>query len=376
MPPDSNLFVMEHSKKIINILLNILFCAALLRFFTQNAFLRPYAGSAAKELAGGLLLLASLYANYFLLYPKLHEKHCWLYWGCVIALVFIAACIDIAIAYENIEKCCAPIIQAKGRFDYYSKCIIFVAGRNLAFNFFPFMLRERQMLQQALNKEVQIVYQEFRKIDVIDKEKNLVFIPIDDIYYCVKNSNENHFYTVEGKDYYRPGSMKHLEQLFSEEEFIRISPSIMVPFRFIRSCDGNGVLMKNMPWSPQKLYFEFDPKHRVEIARKVGMGLRNYRAESREKRQKPVRNTKNRKPSVPPKEKLDEILIDIMLHPGFNTKKLNEDTGFSLSTIERCITELRKKRFIQHEGSKKTGGYRVTKKGAAAIGEEQAAVSS
>ena len=66
---------MKHLDKIVAVLLNLLFCGALLWFFTRNSILRPYAGSSFKETIAGVLLLGSLYLNYFLLYPKLYQKH-------------------------------------------------------------------------------------------------------------------------------------------------------------------------------------------------------------------------------------------------------------------------------------------------------------
>lgn len=66
---------MKYSYSVVAILLNILFCAILLWFFSYNAFLRPYLGSTVKEFISGLLLLVTLYANYYILYPKLYLSH-------------------------------------------------------------------------------------------------------------------------------------------------------------------------------------------------------------------------------------------------------------------------------------------------------------
>ena len=65
----------KQTRTIIIVLLNVLFCAYMLWFFARNTYLRPYAGSTTRELLAGLILLITLYANYFLLYPKLHKKH-------------------------------------------------------------------------------------------------------------------------------------------------------------------------------------------------------------------------------------------------------------------------------------------------------------
>lgn len=46
-------------------------------------------------------------------------------------------------------------------------------------------------------------------------------------------------------------------------------------------------------------------------------------------------------------------------NPGIQRKELSEKTGKSIPTIDRHLAELQEKGFIVHEGSRKTGGYRV-----------------
>ena len=149
---------MKHQNTIISISLNVLFCAALLWFFSRNAFLRPYAGSTTKEILAGLVLLGSLYINYFLLFPKLYEQRSYIaYWLLVLAISIIAGVLDMAIAYPHISVCNAMLIETIGFTKFFALCVFFISGRNLAFNFFPFMIRERKLLQQALETETKIV---------------------------------------------------------------------------------------------------------------------------------------------------------------------------------------------------------------------------
>ena len=75
---------MKHLNIFLAVLLNVLFCAIVLYFFANYSQLRPYAGSAVKEVLAGLLMLATLYANYFLLYPLIHKKHPVVYWVVVV----------------------------------------------------------------------------------------------------------------------------------------------------------------------------------------------------------------------------------------------------------------------------------------------------
>ena len=206
---------MKNSNKIVTIVLNVLFCAALLYFFSRNSFLRPYAGSNRKEFFIGVMLLATLYINYFLLYPLLIKKRHMnvLYWLVVVLMSIAIGIIDMAIAYPNIMKCMGPAIEPIGFWRFFGTHTFMLISRDVAFNFFPFMFGERKQLQEALDAEVRIVYQDVRKLDVVDhhNKNKLILIPIDDIYYCLQDGNYTRIYTVDNIWYSRLGSMIHLE---------------------------------------------------------------------------------------------------------------------------------------------------------------------
>ena len=354
--------IMKHLNTIVIILLNILFCFGLLWFFTRNAFLRPYAGSTLKEAVAGLLLLGSLYANYFLLYPILYQKHSHnIYWLLVFFIALATGFIELAIAYQNISLCNAAIIQEFGFFSFFSKRLLFIVGRNLAFNFFPFLIGERQHFQQAFENEVKIVYQDVRKLDVTDGGNNIQLVPIEDIFYCQQQRNFTNIFMVNDKKYTRLGSMKHLQQLVGEEEFIRITTTLLVPFRHIESCKDYTVIMKKMPWEQSPTTFKLEPKTQEEVAKKVVEGILKYRTivsgKEISKKQDPPKS--KRKPTTPPKEKINEVLSFIEKHSNCNSADIIAETKFSLSTVERCLLDLKKQGLIEHSGSKKTGGYRV-----------------
>lgn len=348
---------MIQMKTIVKILLNVLFCVTLLWFFSRNAFLRPYLGSTAKECLSGLLLLATLYANYYVSYPKLHRKHIFLYWIVVAIASLLAGCIELATGYSFVVKCQAMRINELGLFGCLSKYVFLVFSRNLAFNFFPFMLRERRQLQDALNKEVSIVYQHTRLLDVCDKKNNCQLIPVDNILYCKKQGNYTYVCTVDGEELTRYCSIKYMEQLLGDKEFIHISSSVIVPYQHIASCDGNTVAMKMMSWMEEPLAFDLDisrdPKMVATI--KEHLGADQAPTEDGQPENEPEKDKKSL--SVPSKDKLDTVLNYIKAHPGCRSKEIHTQTSYSLSTVERCLSELKKQGLIQYTGSKKTGGY-------------------
>ncbi len=355
---------MKHKllKTIAVILLNVLLCATVIWLFTQNSVLRPYAGSFLKEALSALLLLGSLYANYFLLYPKIHKKYSYVaYWLSVALLAVIVGFADIAIAYPYISKCNAAVIQIVGFFTFFSTHLSYTIGRNLALNFFPYLFRERQHLRHSLEKEREIVYERVRMLDVTDKGSNIQFVSIDEILYCQQQRNFTVVYTVQNKSYTRLGSMKHLEQLFGDKEFIRITSSVLVPFRYIKSCKENMVVMRRMPWQDAPTTFALDAKNSDEIAKKVLEGLMCYKAltEGKESSVKLSRPSVKRKPIVPPDDKITKVFAFVENHPECTSADIVDKTRFSLSTVERCLSELKKYGLIEHVGSRRHGGYCV-----------------
>ena len=353
---------MKHLDKIVAVLLNLLFCGALLWFFTRNSILRPYAGSSFKETIAGVLVLGSLYLNYFLLYPKLYQKHSHIiYWLTLSVVALVTGGLDLAIAYPNIISCGAPIIEVVGLFNYFSKILLFIVGRNLALNFFPFLFRERHNYQQAFENEVKVVYQDVRKLDVVDGHSNIHLVSIDDIFYCQQKGNFTHIYLVQNKYYTRTCSMKHLEQLFGDD-FVRITNSELVPFRYIKECKDNMVIMEKMPWENEPTIFHLEPKTQKEISKRVIEGVQRYRGEvaaGDRIPKKPTRRKVKRKPAKPSDEKTQKVLSYIESHPNCNSKGIIDGTKIPLSSVERCISVLKKQGLIKHTGSKRNGGYDV-----------------
>ena len=366
--------VMRHLHIAVSIALNVLFCLALLWFFTHYSYLRPYAGSTMKEVIAALLLLFSLYINYYLLYPKLHKNHPVLYWLLVIVVSFLTACADLAVAYHGIMQCNAFIIKELGEFRYFSIHLLFIIGRNFAFNFFPFLFRERRLLQEALNTEVRIVYRDARMVDVADnKHHDMHLISKDDIYYCKQDTNYTRIYVTQGDYWYsRPGSMKYLEQLLGKDEFVRISSSLLLPYQYIKACNGSEVFMKKMTWMKEPLVFIIESKYCDQVAEQINLHLLAAKGMKNIKKQS-VQSPKKRKPILPTQDKIDEVLKYIKEHPKCRSTEISAQTKFSSSTVERCIAELRKQGLVEHIGTKKGGGYRVvnTSREAGNAGEVQ-----
>lgn len=353
---------MKRKKTALTILLNVLFCGVMLWLFARNSYLRPFSGSYFKEILAGSLLLGSLYTNYFLLYPKIYRNRPLIYWLVIVAMAVVLGFVDLTIAYNGIVSCNAQVIQYVGRLSFFSMILFFIIGRNLALNFFPFLLRERQHFQQSLEKEVKVVYQTVRMFDVTDIKNKLYLVNIDDIFYCYQERNSTSVHLVQDVCYYRLGSMKHLEQLLGNKDFIRITTNVLVPFRYIKECKDNMVIMEKMSWENEPTIFHLEPKTQKEISKRVIEGVQRYRGEvaaGDRIPQKPTRRKVKRKPAKPSDEKTQKVLSYIESHPNCNSKGIIDGTNIPLSSVERCISVLKKQGLIKHTGSKRNGGYDV-----------------
>lgn len=352
---------MKHPNKLVYILLNIVFCAVTLWFFTRNAFLRPFSGSFIKEFISGLVLLGSLYLNYFLLYPKIYQKHQYAYWIALVLIAFTTGLVDFGLAKKNTMFCAASAIQITGTFNFFLKVYFLIIVRNLSFNIFPFLLRERQYFQKSLEKEMKVVYQTVQMLDVTDKDSNIKLIPIDEIFYCHQQGNFTEVYMVQSRRYTRLGSMKHLEQLFGDD-FVRLTSTVLAPFRYIQSCKGDTVIMKKMTWEETPTTFKLDPKDQKEIAEKVEEGIMRYGAVpgGKQHQRKPARpKNKRKRPITPSDDKIKAVLSCIEKNPNCNSGDIIAETQFSLSTVGRCLYELKQQGLIEHTGSRKWGGYKA-----------------
>lgn len=352
----------KHLKTIVIILLNFLFCIMMFLILVSNSLLRPYAGSFVKESFSALLLIGSLYFNYFLLYPRIYQKYSYhIYWLAVVLMSIVVGIVDLAIAYPFIMLRNAQVIEFVGYYSFFLKALFFIIGRNLALNIFPYLFRERWHFRQSLEKEREIVYERVRMLDVTDQNSDIQLISIDEIFYCQQQRNFTVIYTVQNKSYTRLGSMKHLEQLFGEEEFIRITTTLLVPFQYIQSCQDNVVVMGKMPWEKNPTAFQLEPKTSAEITERIAefMRLKDVVSGGKEGADTSVSTVGKRKPATPPDEKIREVLSYIENHANCNSADIIAGTKYSLSTVERCLSELRKQGLIEHTGSKKSGGYRT-----------------
>ena len=115
---------------------------------------------------------------------------------------------------------------------------------------------------------------------------------------------------------------------------------------------SGGEVLEDVNFFRQEAFKE-NPDYRFCSADTIGRDLRGLAVENTEFQA--VESGKTYQFSI----KTKGLYRLIANNPGISAIKLSEMTGISSSTLNRNLNQLKAKRLITYEGSKKTGGYKV-----------------
>ena len=138
---------------------------------------------------------------------------------------------------------------------------------------------------------------------------------------------------------------------------MRISSKILIPYQYIMSCHGDEVFMKKMPWADTPISFKIETRDKDHVSNIITMKLYLTRNQRDGESHGPSQRKQN--PIKPSPEKIETVLLQIQRQPGCRANGIADLTQYSLSTVERCLSELRKRGLVEFRGSKKKGGYFV-----------------
>ena len=96
--------------------------------------------------------------------------------------------------------------------------------------------------------------------------------------------------------------MKHLAQLLGDD-FIRITATTLLPFRHIKVCKDNVVIMKKMPWQEEAITFKLESHNQEQIEEKVTEGIMTYRAKAGKKKDSQENSTSGHEEEANPTSK-------------------------------------------------------------------------
>ena len=374
---------MANKKKIVLKSVILLgFSALVIVVFRYYSMLRPGAfGAIHKEMIAGGIVLALCFLNYFILYPRLYLRRLFLvYLVTTVFCTMAATILEVVLVYPQIKVFINMVSNASPR-EYYTVMTISLFLRDLCFVFFSFLIKLLESARQE-NNNINLLLQNTDNLLLArkdTKEKELVTVRLEDISYCQQNENYAFMYLVDGTRVYRNCSLKSLYEQLSSSKVVRVSRKVLVFYRHIVSYDNNFVYV-DVTNDGVPVGFEITDAYRQEaskllkdhcmIAKKpeiaanpevmtIDMAQPSHHIQQTEKVAAQAGDIHRNEE----KQTSQQVMSFIQAHPGCKGSEIEVHFRVSLSTVNRILRQLREEGLIEYTGSKKTGGYRVVKKG-------------
>ena len=184
-------------------------------------------------------------------------------------------------------------------------------------------------------------------------DKQALFLDADQICYIQQDQNLNHFYTFDGQHFIRRSSLMDLQQLLGEENYLKISKSVIVSKPHIKGL-AEDVITLQTDQHTEEYQLRIGKSYLSEVLPVVKSELRKNMQDLRKTGNKPS------EPSLPGLHpKALAIYQYILTCPESKIPDIVEGTKIPKSTVTRYLKELQEDGLIEYTGSKKTGGYRV-----------------
>lgn len=334
--------------------------------------MRPAAGPFYyKEFLTGVITLTAVYLNFFLLFPKLYvQRKFKTFWLLTLCSIVISGCLEILLVFPEVKEVYLKSSCTTDELNMYVLYDTFeITMRNGGWVLFSIALNEILRLRhQEQNKENALIKQsDF--VDVRDVKGNIGFINAKDIYYCEQDENIVTVHTINQEKYFRYCSLKRLEELLGYKEFTRISRNVIVSNKFIVKY-GNGQLeLRKINNSPTTISLPvgeiYENSLRERLKATICCETLNKRKEGenkpeRKKKKDFIPKTRTTLEEFEHNPKILAVYLHIKKNPDCNVNNISYGCRMPHGTVRRYISFLMDRQLIQHNGSKRYGGYTIT----------------
>lgn len=214
----------------------------------------------------------------------------------------------------------------------------------------------------AYNTDLRIrLFEKDRKLFRLKKQlmvqsingKETHFLDADQICYIQQNQNYNRFHTYDGQYFERRSTMMELQQLLGDEQYLKISKSVIVSKSYIKDL-AEDVIVLRTDQSTEDYQLKIGKSYLSEVLPVVESILKTANKEIRE-----LEHLQSEKLSPKLYPKALAIFQYISTHPECKITDITRSTEIPKSTVTRYLKELQQDGLIEYTGSKKTGGYKA-----------------
>lgn len=347
---------MNNKWKPIGVLIGqLIFSVLFFVYFTNNSFLRPSV-DAKLENCIALMLVFAMFANFWILHLLLRRKgtiFLYLFFSAMeivaAALVEYILTIEVNLSIYPNELLAAQGLHIKQRF------FVNLLLRNCGLLSFVGLISDNIRLRVQIQDKERQLYGEKHQIEVQQiPDKTTVLLSEHEICYVIQNQNYNTFVTACGAKYVKRGTLNNLQDLLGEKDYVRISRSVIVRLKYIKSVKDNTIELL-VDDNVEEYLLPISNSYLSTALKSIDEFL---------KKEQDIKETENAKvqsdsihASLSPKAQ--NIRHYIAVHPNCKLSNIVNGTHIPKSTVTRYLKKMQEEDLIEYVGSKRTGGYRV-----------------
>jgi DNA-binding transcriptional ArsR family regulator len=356
-------FTIMNKRKFLFFGLHILFSTFLIYWFYTSSFIRPYAIlHPYKEIICALMVLLTIYLNYFILTPKYLVKKYSFKSYVFLSILLTGACsiIELLLVKTDILRC----LGNNDSFDTntYLFDVLFLIFLRYA-GFYLFFTILRLYLQTKANAllEKKEALKDTGLVLLLPLRGTPISININFVSYFSQKKNNTFIHNTIGKPTPVYSSLTSI-QSYLEDYCLRINKDIIITFTNIINYNEKTVTVKEGKTTAKQSFIFYKKR-----ANNILLTLRKKVPELEEKndvypiKKQPVIVNDDKKNKPVNVKAL--ILEELLHHPSINALKLTDileektKVKISVRTIRRRLKELKDAGKIEYKGSDKTGGY-------------------
>ena len=324
-------------------------------YFTHYSFLRPAVESGVEYFLA-LLIVVAAEVNFWILYPLCQYNNRFILYFVLSAVEIIALSVVEYLLTMDAILSKFQLVELSDNERSQIKTSLFT---NLVFRDSGLV---SLIMVMANNTDLRFrLFEKDRKLFRLKKQllvqsltnKQSLFLDADQICYIQQDQNLNHFYTFDGQRFIRRSTLMDLQQLLGEENYLKISKSVVVSKSHIKGL-AEDVITLLTDQNTEEYQLKIGKSYLSEVVPVVKSVLKKNKQE--------LNKTGNQQsesllPDLHPKALA--IYQYIRTCPESKITDIVERTKIPKSTVTRYLKELQKDGLIEYTGSKKTGGYRV-----------------
>ena len=342
---------MDNKRKLFGVLGGqLVFFVFFFEYFTKNSFLRPSVNDKT-EFCIALMLILAMFANYWLLLLLFRKKNTMFLYLLFSGMeVIITALIEYILTIEaklsvvpnEMIAVYGSLIKKRFFFNLLLRnsgllCFVGLVSDNFRLRIKILQDKERQLFREKHKLEVQQFF-----------DKSSILLDEDEICYITQNQNYNTFVTVSGAKYTKRGTLNNLQDLLGENNYVKISRSVIVRLKYVKSVSNNNVELL-MGDNMEDFLLPVSTSYISTAIPTIEDFLKK----------KKLNQTEFDFILTTMPQKAQQIHHYIAYHPNCKLNDIVTETHIPKSTTTRYIKEMQDEGLIEYTGSKRTGGYKI-----------------